>query len=88
MVVVGSMVACYIWIGRQQEERMSHRAKFELLKPPSPPPVTHSLHQGHTSNIAAPDESMGVICIQTTMVRNVASDPLREGTTFSEEKAR
>lgn len=41
----------YIWIIRQQEERVSHWAWLEHLKPQSPHLVMHFLQQGHASSI-------------------------------------
>ena len=42
-----------IWIARQQEKRVCHWAWFELLKPQSPPPVTHLPQSGHIYSIKA-----------------------------------
>lgn len=63
----------YIWIGRQQKERVSYWAWLELLKPQSPPPAAHFLWQGHIysnkatpPNITIPFGPTGAIFIQTT----------------------
>jgi hypothetical protein len=62
----------YIWIGRQQEERVTlGLARGSESSKPAPSdtlPTTrpHLLHQGHTSNNATPYESIGAAVIQTS----------------------